>query len=346
MVDHGVIGCRDAARPGPGRPDGSGPGAGELCSSSATARAATSTHPISSRCATPRSAPGLAVALVTQPYRVAGRRAPAPAPTLDEAWRAVVGCRCAEQVARRAAGRRWAVQRRPGGLPDRQGRSAPRRWWPSPSRCTRPGTAGADARAARVGPGVPTLVVNGDRDPFGIPAAGRRASRSGAPGRAPRLCAATRRRWPRRVAWLRRRRLARDAGSLAAGSPAAVPLPRYAGRRLVPLTAGPPSSAGSRPDRPGPSLVTGARRLTAGRNAPRRDSALDTGAVSYPVREVRVRAQRYRHRRSETRARRVGREAAAGAVGRPEWPVTRSSGDPPWSSARTRRLPESVSGAE
>jgi uncharacterized protein len=34
---------------------------------------------------------GLAVALVEQPYRVAGRRSPAPAGQLDEAWTAVVG---------------------------------------------------------------------------------------------------------------------------------------------------------------------------------------------------------------------------------------------------------------
>ena len=33
---------------------------------------------------------GFAVALVEQPYRVAGRRAPAPAPHLDEAWRSVL----------------------------------------------------------------------------------------------------------------------------------------------------------------------------------------------------------------------------------------------------------------
>jgi predicted alpha/beta-hydrolase family hydrolase len=33
---------------------------------------------------------GCAVALVEQPYRVAGRRSPAPAPALDEAWTAVV----------------------------------------------------------------------------------------------------------------------------------------------------------------------------------------------------------------------------------------------------------------
>src|SRR4051794_4483116 len=33
---------------------------------------------------------GFAVARITQPYRVAGRRAPPAAPTLDEAWTAVV----------------------------------------------------------------------------------------------------------------------------------------------------------------------------------------------------------------------------------------------------------------
>jgi uncharacterized protein len=36
-------------------------------------------------------AAGVHVALVTQPYRVAGRRAPAPARQLDEAWLAVAG---------------------------------------------------------------------------------------------------------------------------------------------------------------------------------------------------------------------------------------------------------------
>src|SRR3982750_2672674 len=33
---------------------------------------------------------GISVALVEQPYRVAGRRSPAPAPQLDAAWIAVV----------------------------------------------------------------------------------------------------------------------------------------------------------------------------------------------------------------------------------------------------------------
>ena len=35
-------------------------------------------------------AAGVTVALVEQPYRVAGRRSPSPAPRLDEAWIAVV----------------------------------------------------------------------------------------------------------------------------------------------------------------------------------------------------------------------------------------------------------------
>lgn len=35
-------------------------------------------------------AEGFAVALVEQPYRVAGRRSPAPAAQLDEAWTSVV----------------------------------------------------------------------------------------------------------------------------------------------------------------------------------------------------------------------------------------------------------------
>src|SRR5688572_26854086 len=36
-------------------------------------------------------AAGVTVVLITQPYRVAGRRAPAPAGQLDEAWLAVLG---------------------------------------------------------------------------------------------------------------------------------------------------------------------------------------------------------------------------------------------------------------
>ncbi|MEV4492440.1 alpha/beta family hydrolase [Micromonospora coxensis] len=111
---------------------------------------------------------GVAVARVTQPYRVAGRRAPAPAGHLDEAWTAVlsvlrgrfpgvpllvggrssgarVACRSATTVG--AAGVvALAFPLHPPGRPER-------------------------SRAAELSTGLPTLVVNGDRDPFGVPAA-------------------------------------------------------------------------------------------------------------------------------------------------------------------------------
>jgi predicted alpha/beta-hydrolase family hydrolase len=115
-------------------------------------------------------AAGVAVARVTQPYRLAGRRAPAPAGQLDEAWLTVVagllsrhapvpalivggrssGARvaCRTAVAVGAAGVvALAFPLHPPGRPER-------------------------SRAAELLTGVPTLVANGDRDPFGIPSAG------------------------------------------------------------------------------------------------------------------------------------------------------------------------------
>ena len=65
---------------------------------------------------------GLTVALVEQPYRVAGRRSPAPATQLDAAWTAVVealteshlsGLALSSAAARREPGSRAAPQRRP-----------------------------------------------------------------------------------------------------------------------------------------------------------------------------------------------------------------------------------------
>ncbi|WP_433229199.1 alpha/beta family hydrolase [Micromonospora sp. CA-248260] len=111
---------------------------------------------------------GVVVARVTQPYRVAGRRAPAPAGHLDEAWTAVlaalrhrhpelpllvggrssgarVACRTARAVG--AAGVvALAFPLHPPGRPER-------------------------SRADELVTGLPTLVVNGDRDPFGTPTA-------------------------------------------------------------------------------------------------------------------------------------------------------------------------------
>lgn len=111
---------------------------------------------------------GAAVAMVTQPYRVAGtRRPPAPARQLDAAWLAVIaGLR-----------RRVAVDSLVVG-----GRSSGAR-----VACRTAAEAGAArilalafplhppgrplvTRADELDTGVPTLVLNGDRDPFGMPA--------------------------------------------------------------------------------------------------------------------------------------------------------------------------------
>ena len=120
---------------------------------------------------------GLAVALVEQPYRVAGRRAPAPAHQLDAVWTAVVdrllagelrglplvagGRSSGARVACRTAEATGAV----GVLCLAFPLQPPRR-------------AGAPPAASRLAEldavGVPTLVVQGARDRFGIPPAGQR----------------------------------------------------------------------------------------------------------------------------------------------------------------------------
>lgn len=111
---------------------------------------------------------GLSVALVEQPYRVAGRRSPAPAAQLDAAWSSVisqlpreglplfvggrsagarVACRTAAEVGA-AAVLCLAFPLHPPGKPEK-------------SRLEE-----LDAVE------VPTLVVQGERDPFGLPPAG------------------------------------------------------------------------------------------------------------------------------------------------------------------------------
>jgi len=119
-------------------------------------------------------AAGYVVARITQPYRVAGRRSPAPAARLDEAWLAAtaalrdevgplptvhcgrssgarVACRTAAETGA-AAVIALAFPEHPPGRPER-------------SRLDELAT-----------PAVPVLVVQGDRDPFGMPpeAPGRR----------------------------------------------------------------------------------------------------------------------------------------------------------------------------
>ncbi|MBW4716268.1 alpha/beta hydrolase family protein [Saccharothrix obliqua] len=124
---------------------------------------------------------GVHVALVEQPYRVAGRRAPAPAKQLDAAWLSVaedLGARWFEglplvfggrssgaRVACRTAGEGLAVAVlclafpvHPPGKPDR-------------SRV--PELDAVD---------VPVLVVQGEKDPFGRPAAAHRREVEVLPG--------------------------------------------------------------------------------------------------------------------------------------------------------------------
>jgi uncharacterized protein len=114
---------------------------------------------------------GFSVALVEQPYVVAGRRSPAPAPRLDSAWIAVVeqlrggelsglplvvgGRSAGARVACRTAAQSGAIAvlclafpLHPPGRPEK--------------------TRQPELDAV----GVPTLVVQGESDPFGIPAAG------------------------------------------------------------------------------------------------------------------------------------------------------------------------------
>jgi uncharacterized protein len=112
-------------------------------------------------------AEGISVALVEQPYRVAGRRSPAPAHQLDAAWSAVVAhldfelplvvggrslgarvaCRTAAET-RATAVLCLAFPLHPPGRPDK-------------SRLSELETVT-----------VPVLVVQGERDPFGMPPPG------------------------------------------------------------------------------------------------------------------------------------------------------------------------------
>jgi predicted alpha/beta-hydrolase family hydrolase len=118
-------------------------------------------------------AEGVSVALVEQPYRVAGRRSPAPAPQLDASWLAVIerlrareleglrlvvgGRSLGARVACRTAVATGAV----GVLCLAFPLQPPGRAGKSPSRLPE-----LDAVTA------PTLVVQGERDPYGMPPPG------------------------------------------------------------------------------------------------------------------------------------------------------------------------------
>jgi uncharacterized protein len=141
---------------------GHGAGGGVTAPDLTTAAAAARRHSIS-------------VALVEQPYRAAGRRSPAPAAQLDAAWLAVM----ARLRGRELAGLQLVVGGRSSGarVACRTAADAgaigvlclafPLR----PPR--RAGAAEAPSRLPELDAvAVPTLVVQGARDPFGIPPAG------------------------------------------------------------------------------------------------------------------------------------------------------------------------------
>jgi predicted alpha/beta-hydrolase family hydrolase len=122
---------------------------------------------------------GLSVVLVEQPYRVVGRRAPAPAHQLDAAWTAVIDHLLAGElhglplvVGGRSSGARVACRTAEatgavGVLCLAFPLQPPRR----------SGAAPASSRLPELDAvTVPTLVVQGTRDPFGVPPAAQRRS--------------------------------------------------------------------------------------------------------------------------------------------------------------------------
>jgi predicted alpha/beta-hydrolase family hydrolase len=126
---------------------------------------------------------GFSVALVEQPYRVAGRRAPASAGQLDAAWTAVIahlrsgelsglplvagGRSLGARVACRTVGPTGAVAVLCLAFPVH----APGRTAPEQSRLPELDSVP-----------VPTLVVQGESDPFGMPPPGKRRKVARVPG--------------------------------------------------------------------------------------------------------------------------------------------------------------------
>lgn len=116
---------------------------------------------------------GMHVVLVEQPYRVAGRRAPAPLAQLDTSWLAVVTCvRSAYPglplvFGGRSSGARVACRTAAAGAAVGVLCLA----FPLHP----PGKPEKTRRPELDAPDVPVLVVQGERDPFGVPgpAAGR-----------------------------------------------------------------------------------------------------------------------------------------------------------------------------
>src|SRR5205809_4138236 len=117
---------------------------------------------------------GFAVALVEQPYRVAGRRSPAPAKQLDAAWIAVVTHLRAKQLANLAlvvGGRSLGARVACRTVDDTGAVAVLCLAFPlePPRRAGKP----RQSRLAELDAvPMPVLVVQGERDPFGMPPPG------------------------------------------------------------------------------------------------------------------------------------------------------------------------------
>jgi uncharacterized protein len=121
---------------------------------------------------------GVAVARVLQPYRVAGRRAPAPAAQLDEAWVAVLAALTGRfpgvpQVhGGRSSGARVACRGAVVAAPAPVGVLALAFPLLAPARKDGTRADRSPEIDAVDAVGIPVLAVSGDRDPFGVPPAG------------------------------------------------------------------------------------------------------------------------------------------------------------------------------
>jgi hypothetical protein len=120
-------------------------------------------------------AEGLSVALVEQPYRVAGRRSPAPAAHLDTAWTVVMAALGEHElpglplvVGGRSSGARVAC--RTAAMTRAAGVLCLAFPLQPPAR--RSGAVAPSRLAELDAVSVPALVVQGARDPFGMPPAG------------------------------------------------------------------------------------------------------------------------------------------------------------------------------
>jgi uncharacterized protein len=113
---------------------------------------------------------GMSVALVEQPYRVAGRRALAPAAQLDAAWASVVSQLPFEGLALIVGGRSSGARVACRTAAEVGARAVVCLAFPvhPPGKPEKSRLAELDAVE------VPTLVVQGERDPFGLPPPGPR----------------------------------------------------------------------------------------------------------------------------------------------------------------------------